>query len=431
MSGRSPAALAAYRVASTLLTPALPAWIGWRSRQGKEDPTRLRERYGIAARPRPAGELVWVHGASVGETLSLLPVVEALVGRGLKVLVTSGTRTSAALLARRLPPGARHHFAPLDAPRYVTRFLDHWQPRLALFVESELWPNQLVALARRSIPLVVLNGRMSARSFARWTRAPALARALTDRITLCLPQSDGDGRRWAALGAPVGPFTGNLKFDLAPPPADPAAVEALAAQTAGRPIFAAASTHPGEEVLLLDAHLRLRERRPGLLTIVAPRHPERGREIADAAAALGLAATLRSAGPDVSGDVLVVDTIGELGLFYRLAPLVFVGGSLVRHGGQNPIEPARLGAAILHGPHVDNFADVYAALDRDGGARLVADIDALVATAGQLLANPAASRAMARKAAGTVAALGGALDRTLRAIEPYLPPPRPAGEALW
>lgn len=428
-----PVPLLAYRAATTAVSPLAPLLLRLRTDRGKEDPDRVRERLAVPGLDRPAGDLAWAHGASIGETQALLPLVEALVARGLKVLVTSGTRTSAAILARRLPPGARHQFLPLDVPRMIARFLDHWRPSLVLFAESEIWPNIVLDLDRRGIPLVLVNGRMSPRSFAGWQRAPRVARFLFGRFACCVAQSRPDAERLAALGAPVAGIAGNLKFDIAPLPADPAVVEALSGRLAGRPLWMAASTHPGEEEAVVAAHGALRTARPGLLTIVAPRHPERGPDVAHYAVSAGLGVARRSQGasPEAARDVYVVDTVGELGLFYRLAPLVFMGGSLVPHGGQNPIEPARLGAALLHGPHVGNFEDVYRALDGAGGALPVADADALAAAVADLLGKAGRLREIARLGLQTVEGLGGALGRTLAAIVPFLPPARDAREALW
>jgi 3-deoxy-D-manno-octulosonic-acid transferase len=434
MNTRLPVPLLAYRAATWLAGPiAAPVWLRWRLRQRKEDEGRIPERYGFPGRDRPSGELIWCHGASVGETMALLPVVDAFVRRGIKVLVTSGTLSSAELLARRLPAGARHQFLPLDAPRFVRRFLRHWQPRLAIFAESEIWPNTVVELERAGIPLVLVNGRMSTRSLHGWRRAPGIAKALFSRFALCIAQSRPDAERLAELGAPVGTISGNLKFDLPPPPADPAAVEQMAALVAGRDLWLAASTHPGEEDAVFAAHKELRTRRRDLLTIVAPRHPERGREIAEAGQADGLSVVQRSAGgsPADAGDVYLADTLGELGLLYRLVPLVFMGGTLAPRGGQNPFEPARLGTAILHGPSTENFAEIFDALDRDGGAVPVGNPEELARAAAALLGDGALMRDMARSAADTAASLGGALERTMQALGPYLPPPADPREAFW
>ncbi|HZH51525.1 MAG TPA: 3-deoxy-D-manno-octulosonic acid transferase [Microvirga sp.] len=411
-----------YRTATAALEPAVIGLLYWRQRKGREDRTRLGERQGYPSRARPRGHLVWVHGASNGETLSLLPVVERLTQRGISVLVTSGTRTSASLIARRLPPGAVHQFVPVDVPRYVRRFLDHWQPDLALVAESEIWPNTIVALDQRHIPLVLVNGRMSDRSFQRWQKLPRIIRALLERFALCLAQTPEDAERLVRLGAPQVLVSGNLKFDASPPPADPRVVAHLSGLIAGRPVWLAASTHPGEEGPIVAVHRALAQRHPHLLTVIVPRHPHRGEEVAALARQASLRAGRRSQGihPDRATDVYVVDTVGEMGLFYRLANIVLMGGTLVPIGGHNPIEPAKLGAAILHGPHVHNASEIYAAIDEARGALMVKDSAALARAVSQLLANPALTREMARAAADAVHALGGAVDRTMQSIEPFI-----------
>lgn len=419
---RTPLIARTYRTITAALEPGVIGLLYWRRRKGREDRTRLGERQGHPSRPRPKGHLVWVHGASNGETLSLMPIVERLTQRGLSVLVTSGTRTSAALIARRLPPGAVHQYVPLDVPRYVRRFLDHWRPDLALVAESEIWPNTVFALGERQIPLVMVNGRMSDRSYRRWQRLPRAIRTLLERFALCLAQTTEDAERLARLGAPRVFVTGNLKFDAPPPPADPRAVAHLSGLIAGRPVWLAASTHPGEESAAIAVHRALAKRYPNLLTIVAPRHPQRGPEVAALAAQAGLRAGRRSQGmpPDRATDVYVVDTIGEMGLFYRLSPVVLMGGTLAPVGGHNPIEPAKLGSAILHGPHVHNAAEIYAALDEARGALMVKDNAGLARAVSELLGNAALTRAMARAAGEAVQALGGAVDRTIQSIEPFI-----------
>ena len=375
MAEALPLTLRAYRLLTAAAVPLASTLISRRLKHGKEDPARVNERYGRSAIARPPGPLVWVHGASVGELLSVIPLIERIRARELNVLCTSGTVTSANLAGQRLPRGAIHQFVALDAPRYVGRFLDHWRPDLALFVESDLWPNLIMASARRDIPLILVNGRLSERSFRRWRLLPGTIAALLRRFDLCLAQSAAHAARYRDLGAPRIATTGNLKLDVPDPPADAGSLAALRSAAAARVVIAGASTHAGEETVLIEAHRRLRDSFPGLLTIVAPRHPARGPGILEIAVAAGLRARLRSRGelPGSDTDVYVADTVGELGLIYRLAPIVFVGGSLARHGGQNPIEPIRLGAAIVHGPHVWNFAEIYAALDETHGAELVTD----------------------------------------------------------
>ncbi len=422
MAERLPATLRAYRLATCAAAPLAGWLLSHRLRRGKEDPIRLRERRGAATLARPPGPLVWMHGASVGELLAILPLIERIRSRDFTVLVTSGTVTSAGIAERRLPPGVIHQFVPLDVPQFVARFLDAWKPSLALFVESDLWPNLILGVAERRIPLVLLNGRLSERSFQRWKRAPRTIGALLSRFDLCLAQSAEDAARYAGLGAPRISTTGNLKLDAPAPPADPAGLRALGDAVAGRAVIAAASTHPGEEAMVMDAHRRLRHSFPGLLTIIAPRHPDRGPGIAEIARVSGLKPALRSQGalPDPTVDVYIADTLGELGLVYRVAPIAFMGGSLVSHGGQNPIEAVKLGAAILHGPHVSNFAAIYAALDSGGGAEQVDDAGKLAVRIGAWLTDAAARDAVAGTALRALDTLVGALDRTASALDPYL-----------
>jgi 3-deoxy-D-manno-octulosonic-acid transferase len=419
---RLPATLRAYRRLAAAAAPLSPLVLNHRLRRGKEDADRMAERRGESELPRPQGPLVWMHGASVGEMLAIIPLVDRIRARGFNVLVTSGTVTSAELAGRWLPPGAIHQFVPLDAPRFMTRFLDHWRPGLALIAEADLWPNMIMECAARGVPLILVNGRLSERSYSRWRKAPAMIAAMLERFDLCLAQSAHDAQRYTELGAPRVGLTGNLKLDVPAPPADAAKLAAVRDAVDGRPLIVAASTHPGEEAAVIDAHRRLRQSFPGLLTVVVPRHPERGAGIIDIADVSGLPAVMRSRGylPDDGIEIYVADTIGELGLMYRLAQIVFMGGSLVRHGGQNPIEAAKLGAAILHGPHVWNFADIYAALDEARGAEEVADAGKLTVRIGALLTDAALRETVAEAALKTVEILGGALDRTLAAIDPYL-----------
>jgi 3-deoxy-D-manno-octulosonic-acid transferase len=416
------AILQGYRTLSAALEPAAAGLLLWRQRRGKEDPARVSERRGHASARRPDKTLVWLHGASVGETVTLLPLVDMLKRRGLAVLVTSGTVTSAKLLEARLPAGVIHQYLPLDVPRYMRRFLDYWRPELGLICESEIWPNLVIEAKRRDIPLALVNARMSERSFKRWYKAPKTSRFLLSCFESCLAQSQADGERLAQLGAPRVSITGNLKFDVPAPPADANTLAMLDGLTTGRPVWIAASTHPGEDELIVSAHLGIKQHLPKLLTIIAPRHPQRGVDIEALAQANGIAVSRRSAGqaPERSDEIYVADTVGELGLFYRVSQVAFLGGSLVPIGGHNPIEPAKLGCALLHGPHVRNFADVFAAFDRDGGSRQVEDAQALAGAAHRWLSNPAAARQAARAAAQTSAELGGALSRTMQAIEPLL-----------
>jgi 3-deoxy-D-manno-octulosonic-acid transferase len=320
-----------------------------------------------------------------------------------------------------LPGGAVHQFVPLDVPRFMARFLSHWRPDLVLIAESELWPNLLCEANARSIPIALVNARLSERSFRRWQRLPQVIGPLLQRIDLCLAQSRDDAARLLRLGAPRVQVAGNLKYDAPAPPVAAAELAALAGSIGPRPVWLAASTHPGEEEIALEVHRRLAGRFPDLLTLIAPRHVERGAEIAQFAAAKGLTSARRSAGAPISRDtaVYIADTMGESGLYYRLAGVVFVGKSLAASGGQNPIEPAKLGSAILHGPNVANFAEVYRELDAARGAAEVRDLDALTQAVSLLLADVSLMRKMARAACEAVERVGGACDYIMQALEPY------------
>jgi len=422
----TPVSLHVYRVATRLLAPLSGPILSWRRARGREDGERLEERRGWPSLPRPQGSLIWLHGASVGEALSLLPLVERLSASGRAALMTTGTVSSARLIAERLPVGAMHQYAPLDAPQFMRRFIAHWRPDLALVAESELWPNMIVEASRAETPIILVNARLSERSFARWKRRlPNFIGSLLARVDLALAQSQDDADRFSLLGAPRVECAGNLKFDAPAPPADLQELALLSGRIAGRRVWIAASTHEGEEAIVAEAHRQLSKRFPELLTMIAPRHPARGAEIAEQLQAQGLTCGLRSRGDEPGVEpIYICDTMGELGLFYRLAGVVFLGKSLSNDlgggGGQNPIEPAKLASAILHGPYVRNFAEAYALLDSTGGAAVVRDARELAGTLTALFRNGGKLRQMARAAAKAVESRTGALERTLSAIAPYL-----------
>src|SRR5215510_3799018 len=387
-------ALALYRGAWGIASAIAPLMLRARAGRGKEDPTRIRERHGQASRARPEGILVWVHGASVGESIAALPLVGALLEKPDRhVLVTTGTVTSAQPMAERLPDRAFHQYAPLDSGAAVRRFLDHWRPDLALFIESEFWPNLILETAARGVPLALINARMSERSFRGWSRASALANLLLSSFDECLAQDDVTAARLKAFGARSVNVSGSLKADGPPLPVDEAALGEFKASVGSRPLFLSASTHPGEDATLLDVALKLRDSAHAL-TVIVPRHPTRGTEIEAAARERGFATRMRSAGalPDSATEVYVADTLGELGLFYRAAPFAFLGGSLIPHGGQNPLEPARLGTAVLTGPHTHNFDETFRVLLAAQGEGLVRTVEELHAIVTRLIRDPALAR---------------------------------------
>lgn len=411
--------LTLYRFLSYAAWPLAEGLIAWRARRGKEDPNRRAERFGYAPCERPIGPLTWVHAASVGELNACLDVVRALTKSGHFVLVTTGTTSSAEIAASTLPEGASHAYIPLDIAHVVDRFLSHWQPDRALFVESEIWPGMLGALKRRQIPVYLINGRISEKSTARWRRHPAISTSVFRCFKKVLASSPGDAERFVSLGAPCVHLTGNLKFDRAPLKVDAAARRPLQSALAGRQSLIAISTHSGEEALLLEAFAALRQKFPRLALVIVPRHPERATDIAALVGSKGLSAQLRREGevlpPDT--DVLVFQTLGEVGLALHLSDFVYMGGSLVNRGGQNPIEAASLGRFVVHGPQTHNFRDVYRALDDGGAAQLVSSVSELIAALDWLLHQPNWAQERGQIAHNIVSGSRGALARTLEALD--------------
>ena len=421
MAAQLPFSLRAYRYATSALESIAPLALRRRARRGKENPERISERLGFASRARPDGTLIWIHGASVGECLSVLPLIDALLAKpGRSVLMTSGTVTSAEMMAGRLPSGAFHQFSPVDTPAAVARFLDHWRPDIGLFVDSEIWPNILIAAATTGTRLAIVNGRMSEKSFGGWQRAKRMAASLLGLFDIALVQDNQTAERLKGLGARAVEVTGTLKADSPPLPANMQALEALRRAIGIRPVFLATNTHPGEDEIVLGVHDRLREKFPSLLTIIAPRHAERGGDIAALAAQRSHALRSRAQMPDAGTEIYIADTMGELGLLYRLGTFAFIGKSLGAHGGQNPLEPARLGAAVLAGPYTDNFREAYDAIFAGQGSGRVFSADELQSLAALLLSDPARARALGQAAENAVLPLGGALERTRLAVETML-----------
>lgn len=397
-----------WRIAATAVAPGLRVVLRRRVGRGKEVAERLAERRGVAGAARPDNQLVWVHAASVGEAESALTVLAALgrLAPELSLLVTTGTVTSAAMLAGRLPgmglERVLHQFVPLDVPGWVERFLGHWRPNAGVFVESELWPNLVLACRRRRIPLMLVNGRMSARSARAWRRASGLARAVLGCFAVVQAGSEADAKRFRALGAQHVEVPGNLKRSAPALPASEIELTRLDKVLAGRPCWVAAATHPGEETLIGAVHQEVAERYPELVTMVVPRHPERGAAVAALLGGVGR----RSLGAEPHG-LWVADTLGELGLLYRLCGIAFVGGSLVPPGGgHNPWEPARLGCAVAVGPFVENFAEPVARLEAAGGLARVEGTAGLAAWVEEMLGDGAARVRMG--IAGRAAATGEA-----------------------
>lgn len=386
---------------ATALAPLLPFLLRWRQTRGKESPGRVREKMGFASRQRPPGPLVWFHAASVGEVVSILPLVEICLAKNaaLTALVTTGTVTAASLLQQRLThPRLVHQFVPLDVPRWGRRFLAHWHPQAVVFTESELWPNLIGLCHQQAVPVALVNGRMSGRSFRGWLKLRPVARRILERFAWIAPRSEEDSERFRRLGARSLLAAGDIKTAAPALPVDPAALQAVTQQLAGRPVFLAASTHEGEEERIWQVAQSLRASFPSLLTILVPRHPERGAVVS----AICGGAPRRALGqfPARTDAVWVCDTLGELGLFYRLAEVVFLGNSLpdVRNGGggHNPFEPARLNCALATGPLTQNFHEAFAVLGKSvASVSTASDLAGWVAT---LLKHPEQREARAAEA---------------------------------
>ncbi len=394
--------------------------------QGKEDPDRIGERRGIASLPRPDGPLIWLHCASVGESLSVLPLIEQLsVERSdLHFLVTTGTLTSAQLMADRLPPHAIHQFIPLDHPAYCARFFAHWQPDLGVMIESELWPNLILGANERHIPMVLANARFSEGSFNGWRRAPKSIARLLGAFEMVLAQEEKTAMRLRRLGAAHVSVPGNLKDDALPLPINENDLNALQQQRSARPCWLAASTHEGEEALVARVHERVKRDIPDLLTIVAPRHPVRGSAIASDLRKLGLTVAQRSKGELLAPDtaIYLADTLGEMGLFFRLAPIAFLGGSFIDVGGHNPMEAARLNSAILFGPSMYNFDASVETLTEAGAALQTMTEDDLTTAVHHLLTDQVVASEQARKGMEVAAKSSGTAKRMSALLVPLLPP---------
>ncbi len=418
-----------YRGLTAAAAPFVLVYLKSRQRRGKEDALRFTERLGIPGAKRPDKPLVWMHAASIGEATSALALIERILAErpGLEILITTGTVTAARLLETRLPRGARHQFVPADLPRAVGRFLDHWHPNLAVWIESELWPNLVLMTRRRNIPMLLLNARLSARSHARWRAVPGLARPILGSFSMCLAQDKLQCARLRELGAGQVASVGDLKSAAMRLPTDTGALAALAAQIDDRPRWLAASTHPGEDEIAAGVHARLAATHRGLLTIVAPRHPVRGDAIAAMAEARGLRVARRSRGDAVTADVdfYLADTIGEMGMLYSLAGIAFIGGSLVEMGGHNPFEAARLDCAILLGPHTANCAAMAAELMSAQAAEIVAGEEALAEAVARLFDDPGLRDARAARASSVAAGGLGTLDAVMERLAPWLDPVAP------
>jgi 3-deoxy-D-manno-octulosonic-acid transferase len=423
-SRKSTFAARLYRVITTGGLPLVELLLQHRTMRGKEETARVDERRGDPSVERPRGPLVWIHAASIGEAQSVLVLIERILRTSpdLNILMTTGTVTSAQMMGQRLPGRAIHQYVPVDRISWVRSFLDYWKPGAALWVESELWPNLVLESKRRGIPLALINARMSERSHKSWRRAPGLAHELLSAFDTILAQDDDIAVRLRDLGAPHVSVTGNLKLAAEPLPATAGELIALQDAIGDRPVWLAASTHRTEEDIVGEVHNALMDRFPGLLTLLAPRHPQRGDEIEQNLMRMGLTVTRRSRDDAITAEtnIHLVDATGLLGQLYRVSPLAFIGGSLIPHGGQNMLEAAQLGCAVLHGPHIDNFRSITASLAAAGASREVADRAELTSCVAELLANPDQLHTMATNAEAAAARNREVLETTMQRLQPLI-----------
>lgn len=426
-------ALGTYRVLGSAIYPFAGLFLKRRAKRGKEDSERRYERYGYAGHARPDGPMIWLHAASVGESLAVLPLVGRLEDSGINIVVTTGTVTSAEMLKGRLGASTVHQYVPLDLPKAVSRFIDHWKPDLAVFVESELWPTTMAELHARQVPQVLINARMSDRSDTRWRKRPELARRIFGKLSAVTAQSSVDAQRFRQLGAHRVVDVGNLKLDAGAPVFDIAEADRLKTQLGERPTWLALSTHGDEERVVAQAHTLLLEHRPDTLAILAPRHPGRADEVGAMLDKAGLPYIRRSSGAAITANtrVYLVDTIGEAGLMLQLTDIALLGRSLgnadardklAAQGGQNPVEPVLANAIVLSGRYVQNFRDTYQALLENDSVRLVADAPDIAAHVLHFWSNPDERAAMALRAQATIGEMRGALDRTMQCLDPFIAP---------
>ena len=415
-----------YRIASLVLGPVIDIYMQYRKKIGKEDPKRFDERLGKANFPRPQGSLIWIHAASIGEAISVLPLIERITKDfpSINVLLTTGTVTSSNLLEKKLPKNVIHQFVPVDKFHAVKRFLSHWKPDCAIWVESEIWPNLVYETHSTGCPLILVNARMSVSSYEKWKKLQNFSKNILSCFSLCIAQTEEDKDRFEKIGAKKVVLGGNLKYEAPSLPADPAETGKLINMISDRPIWLAASTNKGEEEMIAFVHKKIVEKHPNLLTIIIPRHPERQKEVSNILKDEGINISIRSKNEDIETDtsIYVADTVGEMGIFYRLCGIVFMGGSLIEHGGQNPLEAARLECAILSGPNTHNFKSIYKELESVGGVLVVKDAADLAMKVDEIIRDHDKQETLAQNAFEFIEGKKGMLNEYVKLLSPYLNP---------
>jgi 3-deoxy-D-manno-octulosonic-acid transferase len=407
---------------SILLLPFIKILTSYRLKKGLEEKDRIGERYGIASVERPRDPLIWIHAASVGETISLIPLIKSYKENypNHNILLTTTTVTAASIIEQRLSDLCIHQYVPFDVGPWVRQFLKYWKPQLAVLVESELWPNIIIQIHKMKIPLVLLNARLSNRSYHRWLKFRFLARQLLSRFSLCLAQSPSMAKRLIHLGAPKVEVMANLKFAADPLPVSVDKLQKLSRLFKDRVIWVAASTHAGEEEIVIQTHHDLKKRFPNLLTILIPRHPNRCDKVKKLCEDSGLSVQSHSVLQNNSFfdfEIYLVDTIGELGLFFSLSSIVFIGGSFVSVEGHNPIEPVLFKCTVLWGPRMSNFKDVCAHLSDDCYA--VQTQKELAEGVQNLFLNPEKAKALGAAAFETVKKQAEGVQETVHLLKAF------------
>ncbi len=413
-----------YRYLTSLFSFVIKYHVSRRAKRGKEEPDRLSERRGKPSQLRPKDSLVWIHAASIGEVVSTLSLIRRLLDKyqKLSILVTTGTVTSAKIMADALPERAMHQYFPYDVAYWGRRFLNHWQPDLVFWVESELWPNILTEIYSRAIPLIMLNGRLSDKAFQRWRRVPSLSNKVLAGFNICFAQSQQDADRLQTLGASKVKVSSNLKFAASPLPVDKTELDKVKRMIGNRPVWLASSTHQGEEEQIAKAHSIVQQSVKDALCIIVPRHPERGDRIRTQLTQQSFVVNQRSANENIqpNTEIYLADTLAELGLFYRLSPVVFVGGSLVNIGGHNIIEPAQLECAIIHGNHMDNSQEVTKLFSAFQANCQIKDANELARIIAELLTSPTLLKQMVQAAQQVVSTQTQSLEAMLSEIDTSL-----------
>jgi 3-deoxy-D-manno-octulosonic-acid transferase len=416
-----------YRFCLRLVAPALEALLARRTTRGKEDRTRLTERKGEAGLARPEGKLAWIHAASVGEAQSTLILIDNLLkyNENINILVTTGTVTSAKMMAQKLPKRAFHQFYPLDHPDWTERFLDYWKPDLVFWMESEIWPNMLLGIQKRGIPAALVNARLSGKSALLWKIAKGSARRLLNTFSVILAQTPEDADHYVALGAKNVQVTDNVKYSAKPLPADDMDLKDITAYTRGRPLWVYASSHRGEEALACRVHQILKNSLHDIMTVIVPRHPQRGAEIKIICEEHKLSVIRRGADkilPGAETDIYLADTMGELGLFYRLAPVALIGRSFSDDGGggHNPIEAAQLNCAVLHGPRVQFQKQIFKEMDAAGASVQVNNEKELIDALRAVLTDRTRLEAQQKIASEFAHSKERVIDRVMQALYPLL-----------